>query len=101
MVDTTTLAIHWAFSGLGAVIMTTRLIWRRSLSQKFDWGDYFTMGALLCLVTRAALIDIVLTWGTNNMPAEYRITHHFTNQEIYQREIGSKLAIANRAVYNS
>lgn len=99
--DDPTLAIHWAFSCLAILIMTVRLVWRKVAKQSFNWGDYFTMGAIVCALTRLALIHVVLIWGTSNVPNGYRLNHDFTATEIYQREIGSKLSIANRFFYNS
>ncbi|RFU80093.1 pth11-like integral membrane [Trichoderma arundinaceum] len=64
-------------------------------------GDYFTMAACACALIRLGMIHVVLTWGTNNMTAAQRENHVFTSSEIYQREIGSKLSIANRVFYNS
>ncbi|KAJ4861969.1 hypothetical protein T069G_02923 [Trichoderma breve] len=59
------------------------------------------MAAAACALIRLGMIHVVLTWGTNNMTAAQRQDHHFTPKEIYQREIGSKLSIANRVFYNS
>ncbi|KAJ3543701.1 hypothetical protein NM208_g3432 [Fusarium decemcellulare] len=96
-----TLLIHWLFSWLALIIMGARLVWRKALKQPFNLGDYLTMGACLCCMVRLALIHVVLTWGTNNVPAAVRETKVFTQTELYQREIGSKFAIANRVFYNS
>jgi cytochrome b561 len=99
--DTTTLTIHWVFSCLAILIMMVRLIWRKAAKQPYIWGDYFTMVAILCALTRLALIHVVLIWGTSNVPKAVRLNHSFTPTEIYQREIGSQLSIANRFFYNS
>lgn len=99
--DDPTLLIHWLFSCLAFLIMVVRLVWRKVSKQDFNLGDWFTVAAIVCTLTRLGLIHVVLTWGTNNVSAAYRKTHTFTNEEIYRREIGSKLSIVNRVFYNS
>lgn len=99
--DDPTLLIHWLFSCLALLVMVVRLIWRKVAKQPFNLGDYLTMAACLCALTRLGLIHVVLVWGTNNVSATLRATHTFTSTEIYQREIGSKLSIVNRVFYNS
>ncbi|KAH6606012.1 PTH11-like G-protein-coupled receptor [Trichoderma cornu-damae] len=96
-----TLLIHWLFSILALLIMGVRLCGRKYARQPFNTGDYLTMAACVCALTRLGLIHIVLTWGTNNISAAERKVHHFTSQEIYRREVGSKLSVANRVFYNS
>ncbi|UKZ76318.1 hypothetical protein TrVFT333_004020 [Trichoderma virens FT-333] len=96
-----TLLIHWLFSCLALLIMGIRLWGRKYVRQAFNLGDYLTMAACGCALIRLGMIHVVLTWGTNNMTAAMRQDHHFTPNEIYQREIGSKLSIANRVFYNS
>lgn len=96
-----TLLIHWLFSCLALLIMAARLWGRKNARQDFNLGDRLTMAAAACALIRLGMIHVVLTWGTNNMTAAQRQDHHFTPKEIYQREIGSKLSIANRVFYNS
>ncbi|OAA35057.1 hypothetical protein NOR_08149 [Metarhizium rileyi] len=93
--------LHWVFSCLTILVMTARLLWRKAEKQSFVLGDHFTMGAIVCALIRLALIHVVLEWGTNNVPNSDRLHHNFTPIETYQREIGSKLKIANRFFYNS
>lgn len=99
--DDSTLIIHWVFSWLAVLIMAVRLIWRKMAKQKYILGDYLTMAAIVCALTRVALIHVVLIWGTSNMSKAYRATHNFTDAEIYQRQVGSQLSLANRIFYNS
>lgn len=80
--------------------MGSRLIWRKVLKESYSPGDYLTIGAVVCCMVRLALVHVVLTWGTNNVSAAVRETKMFTATELYQREIGSKFAIANRVFYN-
>ncbi|KAM5343044.1 hypothetical protein ACJ41O_014010 [Fusarium nematophilum] len=99
--DNPTLLLLWIFSCLALLVMGTRLVWRKVARQPFNLGDYLTMAACLCCVTRLSLIHVVLVWGTNNIAAEIRATKVFTADEIYRRTIGSKFAITNRCFYNS
>ncbi|KAH7161815.1 hypothetical protein EDB81DRAFT_715620 [Dactylonectria macrodidyma] len=96
-----TLLIHWLFSCLTFVIIVVRLVWRKVAKQPFNLGDYLSMAACVCAMTRLGLIHVVLTWGTNNLSAAVRKTKVFTAVEIEHRTIGSKLSIANRVFYNS
>ncbi|UQC91447.1 uncharacterized protein CLUP02_16982 [Colletotrichum lupini] len=101
--DDPTLLIHWLFSCLALIIMVARLVWKKVhiSRQEYNLGDWFTVAAIICALTRLGLIHVVLTWGTNNVSAAYRKNHTFTDEEIYRREIGSKLSIVNRVFYNS
>jgi cobalamin synthase len=86
-----TLILMWVLSMLSITVMALRLVMRKIRGHNFDVGDYVTMGAIFCLVTQISLIHVVLIWGTNNVTEAYRSSHHSTDQEIYQREVGSKL----------
>ncbi|KAK1981811.1 hypothetical protein LZ30DRAFT_719217 [Colletotrichum cereale] len=99
--DDPTLLIHWLFSCLAFSVMVVRLVWKKVAKQDFNIGDWLTIAAIVCAMTRLGLIHVVLTWGTNNVSKAYRKTHAFSNEEIYRREIGSKLSIVNRVFYNS
>ncbi|KAK2017316.1 hypothetical protein LZ32DRAFT_665186 [Colletotrichum eremochloae] len=99
--DDPTLLIHWIFSCLAFSVMIVRLVSKKVAKQEFSIGDWLTIAAIVCVMTRLGLIHVVLTWGTNNVSALYRKKHTFTDEEIYRREIGSKLSIVNRVFYNS
>lgn len=99
--DDPTLLIHWLFSWITILIMCVRLAWRKLAKQDFNLGDYLTMAAIVCALTRLGLIHVVLIWGTSNIPPTVRESHDFTDREIYQRVVGSKCSIANRFIYNS
>lgn len=96
-----TLLIHWLFSCLAVLVMSTRLIYRMVAKQSCTLGDYLTMAAIVCCLVRLGLIHVVLTYGTNNVSAAIRATHTFTAEEIRQRTLGSKLSLVNRVFYNS
>lgn len=93
--DDPTLLIHWLFSCLSLLVMGDRPGGRLP-KQPINLGDYLAMAACLCCMVRLALIHVVLTCGTNNVPVAVRQTKVFTDEEIYRREIGRKFAIANR-----
>jgi hypothetical protein len=97
--DKAILALHWAFCCLAILVMTIRLTYRRVAKRPFGWGDGLTMGAVICVLTRLALMHVVLIWGSSNVPREYQLAHNYTETEIHHREIGSKLSISNRFIY--
>ena len=99
--DDPTLIIHWVFTAVAVIIMSTRLVFRQAIFRSFDLADYLTIAAIVCALARGGLIHVVLTWGTNNIPAKTRKKLVFTPVVIYQRTIGSKFTIANRPVYNT
>lgn len=82
-------------------LITLRLLMRKLKRLKFVLGDYFSMGAIICVLARFALVHVILIWGTNNMTSTFRQTHFFTLEEIRHREIASKFVLVNRVFYNS
>jgi hypothetical protein len=96
-----TLIIHWVFTWLAIGLILLRLLMRKLKGLPFVLGDYFSMGAILCVLARLALVHVILIWGTNNMTPTFRQTHHFTLEEIRRREIASKFVLVNRVFYNS
>jgi FtsH-binding integral membrane protein len=96
-----TLIIVWTFTWIAVTVMCLRLLLVRINKKPFSAGDYLTMGAIFCAIARLSLIHVVLIWGSNNVSHRFRATHVFTQQQIYQREIGGKLTIVNRLFYNS
>lgn len=96
-----TIVITWVFTWLSVALMAIRLIMRKLRKQDLNTSDYFTIAAMMFLIIRLALVHVVLIWGTNNIPEDFRASHTFTAQEIYQLEIGSKLTLVVRAVYNN
>ncbi len=96
-----TLVIMWVFTWVSMAIMTFRLVMRKVRGQTFELGDHITIAAMFCLMARNGMIHVVFVWGTNNVTEAFRNSHHFTADEIHQREVGSKLTITNRVFYNS
>jgi hypothetical protein len=96
-----TIIMVWVFGFAGMVIMLFRLAMRRYRKQEFNLSDYLTIVAIVCLAARSGFTTVVELWGNNNLTAAYRASNPFTDTEIYQREIGSKLTLVNRIVYNT
>jgi hypothetical protein len=96
-----TLAIMWVFTWVAMALMATRLLLRKLRYQKFDASDKLTMLAMFFLAGRCAVIHVVLIWGSNNVSQGFREHHLFSTEEIYRREVGSKLTLVNRTFYNT
>jgi hypothetical protein len=95
---TTTLALVGVFGGLSILLMAFRLFMRKYRNQDFILSDYLTFVCIVFILARSALTTVVLLWGNNNMA---RPAVGMTDVEIYQRTVGSKITLANRAVYNT
>ena len=96
-----TLAILYICSGYAISLMGFRLVLRRINGLKWDVSDFLTMVCVVALIARISMIHVVLVWGTNVVPAFYRVFYVFGKEEIYQRETGSKLLLASRFFYNT
>jgi hypothetical protein len=96
-----TIIMVGVFGFTGMIIMLLRLAMRKYRKQDFNLSDYLTIAAIVCLAARSGLTTIVELWGNNNLSAAYRASNIFTDTEIYQREVGSKLTLINRIVYNT
>ncbi|KAL2871364.1 uncharacterized protein BJX67DRAFT_159997 [Aspergillus lucknowensis] len=94
----TTLALVGVFGGLSILLMAFRLFMRRYRNQDFILSDYLTMVCIVFILARSGMTTVVLLWGNNNME---RPALDLSESEIYQRTVGSKLTLANRAVYNT
>ncbi|KAL2060559.1 hypothetical protein VTL71DRAFT_9200 [Oculimacula yallundae] len=95
------LSIIWACCSLAVVIMVTRLVMGRYCKTKWDAGDSLTALAIACVFIRVSFTHVLIIWKTNNVEDEYRRTHHFTQREIFEREIGSKFTLVARTFYIS
>ena len=56
--------------------------------------DRIMAWSIIPLLGRMAFVHVVLRWGTNNA-----ITTGLSPEDIYHREIGSKLVLAARILY--
>lgn len=97
--DESELIILWFLTGAAVAIMILRLVLRTYRKQRLELGDYFTIAAIISVLLRGAVIHVALVWGTNSITSAARTKINFTPQEIYRREIGSKLTIVNRVFY--
>ncbi|KAJ5273693.1 hypothetical protein N7478_008818 [Penicillium angulare] len=79
-------------------IMGLRLTMRKLQKQSLHSSDYLTMIAVICVLARVGFITVMVLWGNNNNIGP---DYHFTDTEVYQREVGSKLTLADRLVYNT
>jgi hypothetical protein len=96
-----TLMMLWVFTWAAMIIMILRLIMRKVRKQRFEAGEDVTMACMFSLLALNGMNHVVLIWGTNDMTDNFRASRIFTADEIYQREMGSKLAIIDRLFYNS
>ena len=96
-----TLVILWVFTWLAIALMVVRLTMRKVRGQKFDASDKLTMLCMFFLAARCAVVHVILIWGSNNMTQAFRKNQVFGVQEIYRREMGSKLTLVNRTFYNT
>ncbi|KAE9372859.1 hypothetical protein N431DRAFT_505149 [Stipitochalara longipes BDJ] len=97
--DESELIILWFLTGAAVAIMIARLVLRTYRKQRLELGDYFTIAAIVSILLRGAVIHVALVWGTNSITSAARTKIDFTPQEIYRREVGSKLTIVNRVFY--
>ncbi|RDL33193.1 uncharacterized protein BP5553_08632 [Venustampulla echinocandica] len=93
------LLVLWFLTGGAAAIMLLRLILKQYRRQPVSLGDYFTIGAIVSILLRGAVIHVAMVWGTNSFTPADRQTTTFTPAVIYQHEVGAKLTIVNRAFY--
>ncbi|KAJ5167239.1 uncharacterized protein N7482_006020 [Penicillium canariense] len=92
------LNLAWVLGSATILIMVLRLLMRKLRKQRLILGDYLTMLAILCVLARSTFATVVTLWGNNNYT---ETDQHFTATEIHQREVGSKLTLANRMLYNT
>jgi hypothetical protein len=93
--------ILWVFASAAMIIMILRLIIRKLRKHRFEASDYVTMACMFFLLARSALDHVVIIWGTNDVTEAFRASHVFTVDDIYRREVGSKLVVTVRLIYNS
>jgi hypothetical protein len=92
------LIMVWVFGSATILTMGLRLLMRLLRKQQLYLSDYLTILAILCVMARSSFVTVVDLWGNNRYVEP---GHHPTTTEIYQREIRSKLTLADRLVYNT
>ena len=91
------LILTGVFGFAATFIMASRLAMRRFRKQSLELSDYLTFLAIACVQARSAFVAVVVLWGNNN---DQQLGHPNAS-EIYQREVGSKLTLADRLGYNT
>lgn len=76
------------------MIILFRLGGRLSRAGKLFREDLVMALAIVPLFARMGLVHVVLRFGTNN-----QIANDLTNDEIWQRSVGSKLVLPSRIFY--
>ncbi|KAJ5767312.1 uncharacterized protein N7511_004928 [Penicillium nucicola] len=89
-----TLMMSWWATGFSLAIIIVRLCGRYIRIERFFPEDKVVMISVIPLVIRMVLVHFVLVLGTNNTT-----TGSLTEQDIRNRELGSKLVLAARIFY--
>jgi hypothetical protein len=92
------LILVWVFGSATILIMGLRLLMRLLRKQQLCLSDHLTILAILCVMARSSFATVVDVWGNNRT---LKPGHHPITTEIYQREIGSKLTLVDRMVYDT
>ena len=92
--DKPTLLVCWWCTCFAAVIIIFRVCGRYIRTEKLFKEDWLAFACLIPLLTRQALVHVILLYGTNNV-----ITTGLSDEEIYRRSIGSRLVLASRIFY--
>jgi hypothetical protein len=98
--DPTIIAL-WACCLISILIMGARLFLGRWCKKKFDIGDALTVVAIIFVLAHIALSHVVLLWKTNDISPSLGDIHKLSNEELRQRELGSKFTIVQRCLYIS
>ena len=89
-----TLLVSWWCTGFALAIIIVRIGGRYVRTEKLFREDKIMAWSIIPLLTRMALVHVILIWGTNNA-----ITTGLTDLDIQHRETGSKLVLASRIMY--
>jgi hypothetical protein len=89
-----TLLVSWWCTGFALAAILIRVSGRYVRTEKLFREDWIMFGNILPLLTRMALVHVILIWGTNNTK-----TAGLTPVDIHHRSIGSQLVLASRVFY--
>lgn len=90
-----TLLFSW-FCTLSALAIVIARVWGRLMrNNRLFAEDRVMVLSILPLVSRMALIHVVLLWGTNNVDLSVGLS----DEDIYRRSVGSRLVLAARIFY--
>lgn len=94
-----TLAIVWICCILSILIMASRLILGKVFHKKFTLANGITAAAIFFSFARIGCTHIVVLWKTNNIFPDLGSRDVLSDQQIYEREVGSKLTLVARCLY--
>ncbi|KAB8263034.1 hypothetical protein BDV32DRAFT_146825 [Aspergillus pseudonomiae] len=97
MHSTAAIVLVGVFGALSEALMLLRLVMRRCRGQHLILSDYLTIACISLVLARSAFATVILVWGNNHMD---RHVADLSSTEIYRRQVGSKLTVVNRLVYN-
>ncbi|KAE8368942.1 hypothetical protein BDV27DRAFT_27830 [Aspergillus caelatus] len=97
MDSTAAIVLVGVFGALSEALMLLRLVMRRCRGQHLILSDYLTIACIGLVLARSAFATVILVWGNNHMD---RSVTDISSTEIYRRQVGSKLTLVNRLVYN-
>ncbi|OJD11666.1 hypothetical protein AJ78_07610 [Emergomyces pasteurianus Ep9510] len=83
------------------IVMFARLLLQKIRTRTLCASDYLTIFALIFYCARTTLTVLVFLWGTNVINTPDQMGRQLTQSDVYHRELGSKLALANRVTYST
>ncbi len=89
-----TLLMSWWCTCFALVIIIIRVFGRYVRTEKLFREDKIMAASIIPLMTRMALVHVILIWGTNNT-----VTDGLSLLDVRHRQIGSKLVLASRIFY--
>lgn len=92
--DKATLLVCWWCSIFACVIILFRVVGRYVRTEKLFVEDKIAFMCIVPILSRMALVHVVLLWGTNNT-----LTDGLSDTEIWRRGIGSRLVLGSRMFY--
>jgi len=95
--DKPTLLVSWWITSLCSVVIALRLAGRYVRVEKLFFEDKIAGLFLIPLVLRAAVVHVVLLYGTNNVLVSPPL--ELSPEQIYRRSIGSRLVLLARILH--
>ncbi|ERF74431.1 hypothetical protein EPUS_06609 [Endocarpon pusillum Z07020] len=89
-----TLLVSWWCTSFALLIILVRVWGKYVRTEKLFGEDKIMAASIIPLLTRMALVHVILIWGTNNT-----VSDGLSLLDIRHREIGSKLVLASRIFY--
>jgi len=95
--DKPTLLVSWWITGLCSVVIALRLAGRYVRVEELFFEDKIAGLFLIPLVLRAAVVHVVLLYGTNNVFVSPPL--ELSPEQIHRRSIGSGLVLLARILH--